>query len=220
MTDETDNNEEQSDDADVVDDMDWEETEDDLDWGEDDEGGLDWADDEGADDIDWADDEAGDDGLAWADDESNGTAESFPGATDESAGASQQDDPLPAPDQEADDEMDEAFDDMAVDDVETDEVWSDVAEEEEGEMVADDQQPDERTTDSDVTEVSKHDYCEGCEYLSDAPEIRCTHDGTEILAFTDMETVRLSNCPIVAERQGLEQGVSKGSTDLGEIQRE
>jgi hypothetical protein len=52
-------------------------------------------------------------------------------------------------------------------------------------------------------EVSKHTYCEGCEWFSDPPEVSCTHEGTEIVEFLDMETVRLLNCPVVAERRAL-----------------
>jgi len=53
--------------------------------------------------------------------------------------------------------------------------------------------------------VSKHAFCETCEHFSGPPEIECGHGGTEILAFVDMETVRVSNCPIVAERRRLGQ---------------
>lgn len=115
-------------------------------------------------------------------------------------------------------EMDEAFEDVAVDDIESDEVWEEVTEEE-TDLATEDETPPE-TPDEDIAEVSKHDYCETCEFFSQAPEIHCTHEGTEILDFPDMESVRVSNCPIVAERRGLEQGVSKGSTDLGDIQRD
>lgn len=215
------------------DDLDWGdiegEIEADLDWGEGETPeGLEWADEvEAGDDISWAegDGESGE-GLAWANDEESAGTKPFPTTTDETgssdaAETSDQDGTIAPADEEvtADDEMDQAFDDM-VDDVETDEVWSEVTEEDE-EMLAEDQSAtEEPEMDTGIAEVSKHDYCEGCEYLSQAPEIHCTHEGTEILDFADMETVRVSNCPIVAERKGLEQGVAKGSTDLGEIQRE
>jgi hypothetical protein len=52
-------------------------------------------------------------------------------------------------------------------------------------------------------EVSKHTYCERCEWFSDPPEVSCTHEGTEIVEFLDMETVRLLNCPVVAERRAI-----------------
>lgn len=56
---------------------------------------------------------------------------------------------------------------------------------------------------STYAEVSKHSYCERCEYFSEPPEISCSHEGTEIVEFVDMETVRLVDCPIVAERRAL-----------------
>ena len=52
-------------------------------------------------------------------------------------------------------------------------------------------------------EVSKHTYCERCEYFSEPPEIACSHEGTDIIEFTDFETVRVADCPIVAEREEL-----------------
>ncbi len=52
-------------------------------------------------------------------------------------------------------------------------------------------------------EVSKHTYCEHCEWFSEPPEVSCTHEGTEIVEFLDMETVRLLNCPVVEERRAL-----------------
>jgi len=54
-------------------------------------------------------------------------------------------------------------------------------------------------------EVSKHSYCEHCEWFTEPPEVRCTHEGTEILEFLDMETVRLVDCPVVAERREIEK---------------
>jgi uncharacterized OB-fold protein len=53
-------------------------------------------------------------------------------------------------------------------------------------------------------EVSKHSYCERCEHFSTPPGVTCTNEGTEILEFMDMETVRVINCPIVEERRALE----------------
>lgn len=56
------------------------------------------------------------------------------------------------------------------------------------------------------SEVSKHTYCEQCEYFSSPPDVTCTHETAEIIEFLDMETVRLLNCPVVAEREALERG--------------
>jgi hypothetical protein len=199
-----------------------------------------WGDTDGADDdLAWADVDSDDSGsgddsddLAWADaDEERETdVEPFPAPADDtgSSDVSGDQDPLATPDagdegsELAGPEMDEAFDDMAVDDVETDEVWSDVTEaDEEKNLPAETEPADQRVDGSSIAEVSKHDYCEGCEYFSEAPEIHCTHDGTEILDFLDMETVRLSDCPIVAEREGLEgEGVAKGSTSISDMSQD
>ena len=133
---------------------------------------------------------------------------------------------------------DEAFEAVDVDDVDTDEVWTDIAEgtSDDVPVPSDDQSDDvpvpsadqtddaavpsaDQTDEEETVAVSKHAYCENCRFLSEAPEIHCTHEGTEIVEFIDMETVRLLNCPIVAERAGLDDGVSGGGTDLGDIQR-
>jgi hypothetical protein len=52
-------------------------------------------------------------------------------------------------------------------------------------------------------EVSKHTYCENCKWLSEPPEVSCTHEGTEIIEFLNTETVRLVNCPVVEERRAI-----------------
>jgi hypothetical protein len=57
-----------------------------------------------------------------------------------------------------------------------------------------------------LSDVNKHSFCEQCEYFTGPPEIACTHEGTDILAFLDMETVRVADCPIVRERERLEEG--------------
>lgn len=51
--------------------------------------------------------------------------------------------------------------------------------------------------------VSKRWFCEQCEYFSNPPEVRCSHEGTTILEFVGTEEVRVRNCPIVAERLAL-----------------
>jgi len=57
-------------------------------------------------------------------------------------------------------------------------------------------------------DVSKHAFCEQCEHFSKPPAVTCNHDGTEIVEFRDMETVRLIDCPVVAEREALESETS------------
>ncbi|MFW6018347.1 MAG: hypothetical protein ACOCPX_05955 [Halapricum sp.] len=57
-----------------------------------------------------------------------------------------------------------------------------------------------------VSSVDKHSFCEQCRYVTDPPEFACTHEGTEIRSFPDMDTVRVVDCPIVEERERLERG--------------
>ncbi|MFP4217315.1 MAG: hypothetical protein ACLFR6_00480 [Salinarchaeum sp.] len=53
--------------------------------------------------------------------------------------------------------------------------------------------------------VPKADYCDSCPYLSDPPEMTCTHEGTEILELVDLDRVAVQNCPIVKENEELEE---------------
>ncbi|PSP27100.1 hypothetical protein BRC65_07980 [Halobacteriales archaeon QH_2_65_14] len=94
-------------------------------------------------------------------------------------------------------EMDTPFEEMDTRGVDPDAVWQELASAESRGSVGDAQ---ERT----YADVSKHSFCEGCEHFTDPPEVRCTHEGTEIIEFLDMETVRVVDCPIVAERRELE----------------
>ena len=83
-------------------------------------------------------------------------------------------------------------------------VWEDLSEPVE---------PETKTTEEGgrrLSEVNKHSFCEGCEYFTGPPEIACTHEGTEILQFLDMETVRVADCPIVEERERLEEAGTQG----------
>ncbi|RXK51758.1 hypothetical protein [Halorientalis pallida] len=99
---------------------------------------------------------------------------------------------------EGDDPFD-AFESAGVDEIDPDAVWEDL---ESGGAEA-----EERT----YSEVSKHRFCEGCEHFSPPPEIECTHESAAIVEFLDTETVRLLNCPVVAEQRALEgSGVDLG----------
>jgi hypothetical protein len=59
----------------------------------------------------------------------------------------------------------------------------------------------------DVVQVSKHSYCEGCEYFSPPPDVRCGHEGTEIIEFVDIDDIRIANCPVVEEQRELDESV-------------
>lgn len=65
-----------------------------------------------------------------------------------------------------------------------------------GEVVESTGEPGEHT-------VPKRAYCERCEHFSEPPEVSCTHPGTTIVEFPDIDHVRVRNCPVVAERQAL-----------------
>ncbi|MBX0295051.1 hypothetical protein [Haloarcula nitratireducens] len=86
------------------------------------------------------------------------------------------------------------FEAVDVGSVDADEVWASLAEDGDGRETAG------------VTryaDVSKHRYCERCEHFSGPPEVGCTREDTEIVEFLDMETVRLLDCPVVAEQRRL-----------------
>ena len=100
-----------------------------------------------------------------------------------------------------DDPFSEAAPDFAevdLGDVDEDEVWDLLSDAQARGSVAD-------VRDRTYAEGSKHSYCERCEYFTGPPSADCTHNGTEILEFVDMETVRVVDCPIVAERRQLER---------------
>lgn len=91
-----------------------------------------------------------------------------------------------------------AFARMDVEGADPDAVWEQISETEDRGSVAD---LEEET----YAEVSKHSFCERCRHFSRPPEISCSHEGTDILKFLDMDTVRVLDCPIVAERRNIEE---------------
>lgn len=91
-------------------------------------------------------------------------------------------------------EGESVFEEVDVGDVNTDQIWDEITSD-----------PDTRPPESRYAEVSKHRYCEQCEYFSSPPEVSCSNEGTEIMEFLDMETVRLYDCPVVAEQREIER---------------
>ncbi|WP_284009976.1 hypothetical protein [Haloarcula pelagica] len=93
-----------------------------------------------------------------------------------------------------------AFERVDVGGVDAESVW-------EG-LTAEDDDPTDTSADEvpDVgyVEVSKHRYCEQCEFFSGPPEVSCSNEDAQIIEFVDMETVRLADCPVVAEQRALE----------------
>ncbi len=88
-----------------------------------------------------------------------------------------------------------AFEAVDVDTVDEDEVWASLSE---------DTSTAPRQSKR-YAEVSKHRFCEQCEHFSEPPAAHCTHDEAEIVEYLDMETVRLLNCPVVAEQREIER---------------
>jgi hypothetical protein len=93
----------------------------------------------------------------------------------------------------------QAFESVDVEGVDPDHVWERLADAE-AEGIP---ELEDRT----FYEVSKHRFCERCEYFTGPPETRCTYEDAAIVEFLDMETVRLVNCPIVAQQRELEASV-------------
>ncbi|QLH84481.1 hypothetical protein [Halosimplex pelagicum] len=99
-----------------------------------------------------------------------------------------------------------AFERSGVEGIDPDEVWERLtAEPDAGDGDRDAVDAPSEGEEDDVVTVSKHSYCEGCEYFSEPPDVACGHEGTDILAFVDVDSVRVSNCPVVEERRELEE---------------
>jgi len=94
--------------------------------------------------------------------------------------------------------VDSAFAEMDVEQIDPEIVWQELTSAQSQGSVGDVQ---DRT----YADVSKHSYCEQCEYFSEPPAVHCSHEGTEIVEFLDMETVRVVDCPVVTEREKLER---------------
>jgi|AntDeeMetagen681_2_1112603.scaffolds.fasta_scaffold19173_2 hypothetical protein len=86
--------------------------------------------------------------------------------------------------------------------VDPDQVWESITAEDDD--AGDDPEPSV-PDEGRYSDVSKHRFCEGCEHFSPPPDVACGHHTAEIIEFLDMETVRLRNCPVVAEREELER---------------
>ena len=63
----------------------------------------------------------------------------------------------------------------------------------------------ERETSGEEHIVSARAFCAQCEHAAEPPDVRCTYEGSEIVEFVDRDNVRLRNCPIVAERNQLDE---------------
>lgn len=141
---------------------------------------------------------SGDDDLLSAVDTEGFRSDSATESDSPSSGSSPDpDDPFAGMDDRGEDPFgsgESAFERVDVGHIDADKVWAEIA--------ADDDS--ETTPESRYAEVSKHRYCEQCEHFSAPPNAHCTNGGTEIMEFLDMETVRLLDCPVVAEQHEIE----------------
>lgn len=93
------------------------------------------------------------------------------------------------------DELEELFAESSVEDLDSDSVWEEL---EESESIG----VDEETATAAIHVVPKRAFCQECPHLDEPPNVRCTHEGTEILEFPDNDHVKVRNCPIVEKRGG------------------
>jgi hypothetical protein len=101
---------------------------------------------------------------------------------------------------ESSDDPFETFESVDVAEVDVDEIWQNL-----GALDETAEQFDGKV----FYEVSKHRFCEQCPHFTGPPETQCTFEGTEVVEFVDMETVRLVNCPVVAEQEELGEDVRR-----------
>ncbi|WP_135821062.1 hypothetical protein [Halostella litorea] len=86
------------------------------------------------------------------------------------------------------------FTEQSAADVDRDRLWEQIT----GDDAAD-APPEDRVEERDERVVSKRSYCQGCEHFSEPPDVRCGHDGTEILEVVDLDHFRVVDCPVVRE---------------------
>ena len=136
-------------------------------------------------------------------------------------------DPDPTPASTAGSAADDRFESVAVDEIDTDELWASLADEdgdedEDGSGDESVEQPEvgsggaaERVERDDPEArrtdhlVSKGAYCQRCRHLAAPPELRCTHEGTEIVEVADADRFRVRGCPMVDEND-LVEGTADG----------
>lgn len=113
-----------------------------------------------------------------------------------------EDDPLEAFDTPDDDPLgDDVFDEMDTDSEFDDaDVFDLIEDEPEADADNDLLELQEVEAVDDGAIVPKSQYCEQCEHFSAPPEMACEHAGTTIHELTDLDHVRVTECPVVTER--------------------
>lgn len=103
-------------------------------------------------------------------------------------------DGLEAPDSDPFGEGESVFEKVDVESLDADELWA----------LLDEDADESAGAVNHPVEVSKHRFCEQCEFFAEPPGSHCTHAEAEILEYIGMENVRVVDCPIVAEQRELE----------------
>lgn len=92
-------------------------------------------------------------------------------------------------------EFDDLFEREEVGGIDSDALW---------EQIERDEFDAEGLADREVRDISKRSYCHQCEYFTEPPEMGCTHEGTDILELSSLDTFRVADCPVVLEDEALE----------------
>ena len=94
-----------------------------------------------------------------------------------------------------------AFDRGPLADLDDEELWTELSADPDVSMA-------ESTADGrDVRVVAKR-VCHGCPHFAAPPDVRCTHEGTEIRRLEDLDHFRVVDCPVVAEESS--ESVNRG----------
>ncbi|MCU4801359.1 hypothetical protein OB920_13340 [Halobacteria archaeon HArc-gm2] len=145
----------------------------------------------------------GEGGSATGDDSFEDTADTFEETVDDFEETSDPFANVATPSESAFEGAGNVFERVDAGAVDPDQVWESITAEDDDEA-SDDAEPSV-PDEGRYSDVSKHRFCEGCEHFSPPPDVSCGHHTAEIIEFLDMDTVRLLDCPVVAERDELER---------------
>jgi hypothetical protein len=123
-------------------------------------------------------------------------------------------------------DADDPFESVDVGELDGEKLWEQLAEGDDAATVA---VPSEATvegeadgaTDDAAVESGRNvrtipkDTCHGCPHFGDPPELRCTNEGTDILAMTDADHFRVADCPMVVDGEEDIGSIADGDVDGG-----
>lgn len=103
-------------------------------------------------------------------------------------------------------DIEAAFEEMDVPEIDEEEIWDAVFSEEDRSKsgIHPDLAGQDSTTEGADAVVEKDRYCLRCEFFSEPPDVACTRSDTEIVELIGVDTFRLRNCPVVANRRRAE----------------